>query len=63
MSLIILQVDEGHNNYIRIAPSNNPVTDVTSTDLTCNVGGTTGVSSTLSIAAGANITYAGALWL
>ncbi|KXN88969.1 putative endo-beta-1,4-glucanase D, partial [Leucoagaricus sp. SymC.cos] len=35
-------VDEGHNDYIRIVPSNNPVTDVTSTDLTCNVNGLSG---------------------
>lgn len=54
-----LQVDQGLNNYIRIPPNNNPVTDVTSTDLTCNVGGTSGSSvSTVSIAAGTNITYA-----
>ncbi|KAG6818743.1 hypothetical protein H0H93_002199 [Arthromyces matolae] len=51
-------VDQGLNNYIRIPPSNNPVTDVTSTDLTCNVNGLTGTSvSTLSIAAGTNITF------
>ncbi|KAF8874349.1 glycosyl hydrolase family 61-domain-containing protein [Infundibulicybe gibba] len=51
-------VDEGLNNFIRIPPSNNPVTDVTSTDLTCNVNGLTGSSvSTLSIAAGTTITF------
>ncbi|KAH0588117.1 Endo-beta-1,4-glucanase D [Termitomyces sp. J132] len=51
-------VDEGQNNYIRVPPNNNPVTDVTSTDLTCNVNGLSGAGvSTLSIAAGTNITF------
>ncbi len=51
-------VDEGYNNFVRIPPNNNPVTDVTSTDLTCNVNGLSGTGvSTLSIAAGANLTY------
>jgi len=51
-------VDEGLNTYIRVPPSNNPVTDVTSTDLTCNVNGLTGTSvSTATIAAGTNITF------
>ncbi|KAH7916237.1 glycoside hydrolase [Hygrophoropsis aurantiaca] len=50
--------DEGLNNYIRVPPSNNPVTDVTSTDLTCNVNGLSGTGvSTISIAAGTNITF------
>ncbi|KAJ6499150.1 glycoside hydrolase [Mycena sanguinolenta] len=50
-------VDEGYNNYVRIPPNNNPVTDVTSTDLTCNVGGTSGTAvQTLSVGAGTNIT-------
>ncbi|KAG6811930.1 hypothetical protein H0H92_005159 [Tricholoma furcatifolium] len=50
-------VDEGHNNYIRVPPSNYPVTDVTSTDLTCNVNGLSGLGvHTLTIDAGTNIT-------
>ncbi|KAF9527995.1 glycoside hydrolase [Crepidotus variabilis] len=50
--------DQGINNYIRIAPNNNPVTDVTSKDLTCNVGGTSGSSvKTLAIPAGTNVTF------
>ncbi|KAI0065807.1 hypothetical protein BV25DRAFT_1596550 [Artomyces pyxidatus] len=50
--------DQGQNNFIRVPPNNNPVTDVTSTDLTCNVGGTSGSSvSTVSIPAGTNITF------
>ncbi|KAL0571425.1 hypothetical protein V5O48_010541 [Marasmius crinis-equi] len=51
-------VDEGLNNYLRIPPNNNPVTDVTSTDLTCNVNGLSGSGvNTLQIAAGSNITF------
>ncbi|KAI0311738.1 glycoside hydrolase [Amylostereum chailletii] len=50
--------DEGQNNYIRAPPSNNPVTDVTSTDLTCNVNGLSGASvDTISIDSGATITF------
>ncbi|KAI0751589.1 glycosyl hydrolase family 61-domain-containing protein [Daedaleopsis nitida] len=50
--------DEGQNNFIRVPPSNNPVTDVTSTDLTCNVNGLSGANvETLTIPAGANITF------
>ncbi|RDB19801.1 Endo-beta-1,4-glucanase D [Hypsizygus marmoreus] len=51
-------VDEGHNTYLRIPPNNNPVTNVASTDLTCNVNGISGTSvSTASIPAGATITF------
>ena len=48
--------DEGQNKFIRVPPNNNPVTDVTSTDLTCNVNGLSGANvQTLSIPAGANV--------
>ncbi|KAH8833434.1 glycoside hydrolase [Flagelloscypha sp. PMI_526] len=51
-------VDQGKNVGIRIPPNNNPVTDVTSTDITCNVGGTSGSSvSTLSVPSGATISF------
>ncbi|CAG8975214.1 hypothetical protein HYALB_00004275 [Hymenoscyphus albidus] len=33
------------NQFIRPVPSNSPVTDLTSTDLRCNVGGTSGAST------------------
>ncbi|KAJ7901986.1 glycoside hydrolase [Mycena olivaceomarginata] len=50
-------VDGGYNNYVRVPPNNNPVTDVASADLTCNVGGASGAGvQTLSVAGGANIT-------
>ncbi|KAF9498853.1 hypothetical protein BDN71DRAFT_1587202 [Pleurotus eryngii] len=51
-------VDQGLNTGLRIPPNNNPVTDVTSKDLTCNVNGLSGAGvSTVSIPAGANITF------
>ncbi|KAG7097499.1 hypothetical protein E1B28_004841 [Marasmius oreades] len=50
-------VDQGKNVGLRIPPNNNPVTDVTSKDLTCNVNGLSGSGvQTLSIPAGATIT-------
>ena len=36
--------DQGQNTALRVPPNNNPVTDVTSTDLTCNVGGLSGAA-------------------
>jgi len=41
---------------VRLPPSNSPVTNVTSTDLRCNVGGTVGVSGICTVAAGGNVT-------
>jgi cellulase len=35
---------------VRLPPSNNPVTDVTSNDLRCNVGGTVGISGVCTVA-------------
>ncbi|KAI0677082.1 glycoside hydrolase [Trametes maxima] len=50
--------DQGQNVDIRVPPNNNPVTDVTSKDLTCNVNGLSGAGvSTVSIPAGTNITF------
>lgn len=52
------QADQGQNVDIRIPPNNNPVTDVTSKDLTCNVNGLSGAGvSTATIPAGSNITF------
>lgn len=48
--------DQGQNVNLRVPPNNNPVTDVTSKDITCNVGGTSGAAvSTVAIPAGANV--------
>ncbi|TCD70404.1 hypothetical protein EIP91_003485 [Steccherinum ochraceum] len=50
--------DQGHNVDVRIPPNNNPVTDLTSKDLTCNVNGLSGASTgTAAIPAGATITF------
>ncbi|OBT66747.1 hypothetical protein VE03_04061 [Pseudogymnoascus sp. 23342-1-I1] len=41
---------------IRTPPSNSPVTSATSNDITCNVGGATGVAGLCSVAAGQTVT-------
>lgn len=51
--------DQGQDVDIRVPPNNNPVTDVTSKDLTCNVGGTSGAGvSTVTIPAGSTVSQA-----
>lgn len=51
-------VDQGQNVDIRVPPNNNPVTDVTSKDLTCNVNGLSGAGvGTVTVPAGATITF------
>ncbi|GJJ06953.1 hypothetical protein Clacol_001150 [Clathrus columnatus] len=50
-------VDQGLNTDIRVPPNNNPVTDVTSTDLTCNVNGRSGTGVSIgTVNAGDTIT-------
>ncbi|KAL3425869.1 glycoside hydrolase family 61 protein [Phlyctema vagabunda] len=41
---------------VRTPPSNNPVSSVTSTDIRCNVGGTTGVAGLCTVPAGSTVT-------
>ncbi|KKK23691.1 endoglucanase [Aspergillus rambellii] len=57
----INDVDQGLGNsasgYIRSPPNNSPITDVTSTDMTCNVNGNVATAKTLSVAAGDKITF------
>ena len=49
-------VDQGQNKFLRVPPNNNPVTDVTSKDITCNVNGLSGANvQTVSIPAGTNV--------
>ncbi|KAL4957093.1 glycosyl hydrolase family 61-domain-containing protein [Aspergillus filifer] len=61
MAVWINDEDQGLGNtadgYIRSPPNNSPVTDVTSTDLTCNVNGQTPAAKTLEVAAGDKITF------
>ncbi|PYI08779.1 hypothetical protein BO78DRAFT_440339 [Aspergillus sclerotiicarbonarius CBS 121057] len=53
--------DQGLGNtddgYIRSPPSNSPVKDVTSTDITCNVNGDQAAAKTLSVKAGDVVTF------
>lgn len=48
---------DGRGAYIRSPPSNDPVKDMTSTDLVCNVAGGTPVTDFVSAAAGDSITF------
>jgi lytic cellulose monooxygenase (C1-hydroxylating) len=48
-------VDQG-STCVRLPPSNNPVTSVSSTDIRCNVGGTQGVSGKCAVKAGDTVT-------
>ncbi|KAI9369656.1 glycosyl hydrolase family 61-domain-containing protein [Aspergillus egyptiacus] len=61
MAVWINDEDQGLGNtadgYIRTPPNNSPVTDVTSTDLTCNVNGGTPAAKTLEVVAGDKITF------
>ncbi|PYH93368.1 hypothetical protein BO71DRAFT_484645 [Aspergillus ellipticus CBS 707.79] len=53
--------DQGLGNtdsgYIRSPPSNSPVKDVTSTDMTCNVNGDQAAAKTLSVKSGDVVTF------
>ncbi|KAF4220099.1 hypothetical protein CNMCM8980_003388 [Aspergillus fumigatiaffinis] len=57
----INDVDQGAGNsaagYIRTPPNNSPLTDVTSSDMTCNVNGKNAVAKTLSVKAGDKVTF------
>ncbi|KAL3483663.1 glycosyl hydrolase family 61-domain-containing protein [Aspergillus germanicus] len=61
MAVWINDEDQGLGNgadgYIRTPPNNSPVTDVSSTDMTCNVNGATAAASTLDVKAGDKITF------
>ncbi|KAL2814361.1 glycosyl hydrolase family 61-domain-containing protein [Aspergillus cavernicola] len=61
MAVWINDEDQGLGNsadgYIRSPPNNSPVTDVTSTDLTCNVNGDVATAKTLEVVAGDKITF------
>ncbi|KAL1621014.1 hypothetical protein SLS56_009430 [Neofusicoccum ribis] len=60
MAAWINDVDQGLGNsadgYIRSPPSNSPITDVTSTDMTCNVNNVA-TAKTLSVKAGDKLTF------
>lgn len=48
---------DGRTEYIRSPPTNDPVKDVTSADLVCNVAGATAAPSFVSAAAGDKLTF------
>ncbi|KAI0006481.1 glycosyl hydrolase family 61-domain-containing protein [Xylariaceae sp. FL0662B] len=48
---------DGRNVYVRSPPNNNPVKDLTSPDLACNVNGGTAVASFVPAAAGDKVTF------
>ncbi|KAF2715119.1 lytic polysaccharide monooxygenase [Pleomassaria siparia CBS 279.74] len=51
-------VQGGVYQNVRNVPSNSPVTSLSSTDLRCNVGGTSsGSTTTVSVAAGSSVTF------
>ncbi|TFK96548.1 glycoside hydrolase [Pterulicium gracile] len=50
-------VDQGKNVGIRVPPNNNPVEDVSSPNIACNVNGATGVAQTISVPSGAEISF------
>ncbi|KAG6831980.1 hypothetical protein H0H87_003124 [Tephrocybe sp. NHM501043] len=51
-------VDQGQYTYLRYPPNNNPVTDVYSTDMTCNVNGLAGsATGTVTVPQGATLTF------
>ncbi|PKY07095.1 hypothetical protein P168DRAFT_315618 [Aspergillus campestris IBT 28561] len=60
-AVFINDEDQGLGNsaegYIRSPPSNSPVTDVTSKDMTCNVGGDKAAAKTLPVKAGDKVTF------
>jgi cellulase len=48
---------DGRNRYIRSPPNNNPVKDVRSDAIACNVNGGSAVGSFVSVAAGDRVTF------
>lgn len=48
---------DGRGTYIRSPPTNDPVKDITSTSIACNVAGSTAVSDFVSAAAGDALTF------
>lgn len=61
-SIAVDGVDQGHGNsaagYIRAPPNNNPLKDLTSNDLRCNVGGGTAVAKSISVTSGSKVSRA-----
>jgi cellulase len=60
-NILVNDVDQGLGNsasgYIRSPPNNNPITDVTSKDMTCNVNGGKAAAKFIEVAGGDKITF------
>ncbi|KAL7270507.1 hypothetical protein RUND412_006784 [Rhizina undulata] len=61
-TLSINGVDQGDGTCIRVPPSTDPVTDVASEDMVCNVNGGNGVARICSADAGATVTLQWRTW-
>jgi cellulase len=61
-NIIIGGVDQGDGNSMRIPPNTDPVVNVQSTDMTCNVGGLKSVRKAVSIDAGRSVTLQWRTW-
>jgi cellulase len=60
-NILVNDVNQGLGNsaagYIRSPPSNSPITDVTSKDMTCNVNGGTAAAKFVEVKGGDKITF------
>ncbi|KAH7137917.1 endoglucanase-like protein II [Dendryphion nanum] len=60
-NILVNDVDQGLGNsasgYIRSPPNNSPIVDVTSKDMTCNVGGSKAAAKTIDVKAGDKVTF------
>ncbi|KAF8466216.1 family 61 glycoside hydrolase [Kalaharituber pfeilii] len=61
-NMIINGVDQGMGKCLRNAPNTNPVVDINSSDMACNVGGTKGVARVCEVDAGSEITFIWRSW-
>jgi len=61
-NMYINGVDQGPGKCLRIPPNTDPVTDITSTDMACNVGGTKPVARVCPVHAGDSITFLWRAW-
>ncbi|KAL0633107.1 hypothetical protein Q9L58_008007 [Maublancomyces gigas] len=48
---------DGRNVYVRSPPNNNPLKDITSSTINCNVNGANSVSTSVAVAAGAKFEF------
>lgn len=61
-NMFINGVDQGPGKCMRIPPNTNPVTDINSNDMSCNVNGATPVARVCPVAAGSEISFVWRTW-